>query len=87
MENNSIGIDIKKMTVNQAFTQYIEARSNILSPSTIRGYNIIKKSRLQLIKNINIKDLRINDVQRAVNFDSIVNDIINFLIVGKIKGT
>lgn len=70
MENNSIGIDIKKMTVNQAFTQYIEARSNILSPSTIRGYNIIKKSRLQLIKDINIKDLRINDVQRAVNFDS-----------------
>ena len=70
MENHSIGIDIRKMTVEQAFTQYIEARSNILSPSTIRGYNIIKKSRLQLIKDINIKDLRINDVQRAVNFDS-----------------
>ncbi len=70
MEAYALGIEIKNITVEQAFEQYIEARTNILSPSTIRGYRIIKTSRLQLIKDIKIKELRINDIQRAVNYDS-----------------
>lgn len=70
MEDNAIGIDYKNMTVYQAFTQYINSRSNILSPSTIRGYRNIQQYRLQVIMDIKINNLRINDVQRAVNFDA-----------------
>ncbi|MBQ8724790.1 MAG: site-specific integrase [Oscillospiraceae bacterium] len=69
---NSLGIgaNAKTMTVGQAFTQYINARDNILSPATIRGYNIIKKTRLQSIMLIEIHALTVNDVQYAVNQDA-----------------
>ncbi len=71
MENNAIGIDYKNMTVYQAFSQYINSRSNILSPSTIRGYQNIQRYRLQLKMDIKIGNLRLNDVQRAVNYDAV----------------
>ena len=59
-----------ELTVYGAFTHYIESRNNILSPSTIKGYNTIKNSRLQAIKDIKISKLTISDVQRAVNLDA-----------------
>lgn len=60
----------KDLTVEQAFSDYIDSRDNILSPSTIKGYNIIKNARLQLIMDIPIFKLTLNDVQKAVNHDS-----------------
>ena len=60
----------KCMTVEQAFTQYIDARDHILSPSTIRCYEIIRDIRLQSIMHINIMQLTINDIQRAINLDA-----------------
>ena len=68
--DNRIGVSPRNMTVEQAFTQYIEARDNVLSPSTIRGYNIIKNTRLQSIMTCNIMRLTLNDIQRAVNLDA-----------------
>lgn len=62
--------DKNELTVYGAFNRYIESRSNILSPSTIKGYNTIKNSRLQAIKDIKIKDLTVADVQMAVNLDA-----------------
>lgn len=60
----------KDLTVEQAFSDYIDSRDNILSPSTIKGYNIIKNARLQLVMDIPIFKLTLNDVQKAVNHDS-----------------
>lgn len=60
----------KELTVEQAFSDYIDSRDNILSPSTIKGYNIIKNARLQLVMDIPIFKLTLNDVQKAVNHDS-----------------
>lgn len=60
----------EELTIEQAFSLYIDSRNNILSPSTIKGYNIIKNSRLQLIKNIPVSELTVNDIQKAVNIDS-----------------
>ena len=68
--DKAIGAVPRSMTVEQAFTQYIETRDNVLSPSTIRGYNIVKNTRLQSIMKINILQLSINDIQRAVNMDA-----------------
>lgn len=58
------------LTVYEAFDKYIDSRDNILSPSTIRGYNTIRDSRLQYISDIKLADLTIADVQRAVNEDA-----------------
>ena len=68
--NKALGIVPRAMTVEQAFSQYIEARDQVLSPSTIRGYTVIKETRLQAIMRINIVQLTINDIQRAVNLDA-----------------
>jgi len=66
----AIGVTPKYMTVEQAFTQYIEARDQVLSPSTIRGYHIVRDTRLQSIMRCNIMQLTMNDIQRAVNLDA-----------------
>lgn len=60
----------KSISVYNAFTNYIESRNNILSPSTIRGYKIIRNSRLQLIRDMKIDELKAIDIQRAVNLDA-----------------
>ena len=58
-----------ELTVNEALDEYITVNSNVLSPSTLRGYRMIKDTRLQEIKDIPITKLKPIDVQRAVNFD------------------
>ena len=59
-----------EMTVYQAISTYMDTRSNILSPSTIKGYKTIREARLQLIRNIKLCDLTVSDIQRAVNHDA-----------------
>ena len=39
--------DTSSMTVTQAIDRYIDERSNMLSPSTVRGYRAIQKNRFQ----------------------------------------
>lgn len=63
-------VEDNQLTVNGAFTKYIESRNNILSPASIKTYETIKASRLQLIKDIKINKLKVADVQMAVNYDA-----------------
>ena len=63
LHSHSLSSYSDKMTVYDAMNFYIESRSNILSPSTIRGYNIILSSRLQQIMGIRIKELRTQEVK------------------------
>lgn len=56
-----------KLTVEQAVDRYIESKSAILSPSTIKGYNGVKKSRMDKIKKTPIGDLTQDQIQRWVN--------------------
>ena len=56
-----------KLTVEQAIDRYIETKSAILSPATIRGYNGVKKSRIDKIRKTPIGDLTQDQVQRWVN--------------------
>lgn len=56
-----------KLTVAQAIDHYIEARSNILSPSTLRTYRHIQTYRFQSIKKADITKLCLADLQSAVN--------------------
>lgn len=55
------------LTVEKAIEKYIETKSSILSPSTIRGYKGIQESRIEEIKTTQLSDLTHDKVQRWVN--------------------
>lgn len=60
----------KRKTLTQAIDDYIEARRNILSPATIRGYQSIKKNRFQTMMKRDIFDVTPEQWQRAVNLEA-----------------
>ena len=67
------GYEIEKripLTVGKAIDNYIEAKSGTLSPSTIRGYKVVRKNYLQEIMDLNISDLTQTDIQLAVSTDA-----------------
>lgn len=55
------------MTVGEAIDRYIESKSNVLSPSTVRGYRTVRKSNLQTLMDKPLAELTPDDIQRAVN--------------------
>ena len=57
----------KKITVGAALDEYIESKDKVLSPSTIRGYKCIRRSRFTGIMG---KDLRAVNWQKAVNTEA-----------------
>lgn len=56
-----------KTTVGQRIDEYIESRSNVLSPSTIAGYKKIRRQNLQSVMNMRPEDLTDARMQTAVN--------------------
>ena len=54
-------------TLSECIDAYIAARSNILSPSTIRGYTIVKKNRFKSIMDKEICDISHTVCQKAIN--------------------
>lgn len=60
----------KKKTVTKAIDDYIEARRNILSPSTIRGYKTIQDNRFQALMKKDIFSITQEECQRAVNLEA-----------------
>lgn len=59
-----------RITVSSAIDAYIEARSNVLSPSTIRGYRAIQKGRFQAVMTRDISAITPEQWQRAVNAEA-----------------
>jgi len=57
-------------TLSDSISRYIEARSNILSPSTIRGYRIIQRNRFKSVMDRPIWDISHNEWQRVVNIEA-----------------
>lgn len=63
---NGIKVEMaKNVTLSKVIDKYIESRSNVLSPSTIKGYRSIQSGRFQSVMNKKITDIR--------NWQSIVN--------------
>lgn len=56
-----------RKTLTKAMDDYIEARQNVLSPSTIRGYRIIQNNRFQQYTSRDISKMTQEQWQRAVN--------------------
>ena len=57
----------KKLTLTAAIDNYITSRENVLSPSTIRGYRTIQRTRFQSIMKASVSDLTPERCQKAVN--------------------
>ena len=57
-------------SIKTAMNEYVNCRSNIIEPTSLRMYHEIIRNRLQSIQHIKIKDLRIIDIQCAVNLES-----------------
>lgn len=60
------------VTVGQAIDRYIESKTNVLSPSTIRQYRVQRSGDLQELMDVPVDDLTQEQIQRAVNSDSAV---------------
>lgn len=59
-----------KITVGEAIDQYIESKSNILSPSTIREYRRMRKQYLKTIIDKPVFKLSNQEVQAAINIEA-----------------
>ena len=57
----------KKITLSQAIDEYIENRTNTLSPLTIRGYRIIQKNRFQSEMDRPIEEIDPKEWQGIIN--------------------
>ncbi|HNW87042.1 MAG TPA: site-specific integrase [Candidatus Limiplasma sp.] len=55
------------LTVGAAIDKYIDARTAILSPATVRVYRQTRHCYYAPIENVRLKDLRSEDIQRAMN--------------------
>ena len=59
--------EYRTLTFEQAYEAYMEAKSNLLSPSTIRGYKNMFRNLPEDFKRMRIFDISNIDVQKIVN--------------------
>lgn len=65
--NESVLTGQKRATMSGCMQEYINIKSNVLSPSTIRSYRQISRMYPKWFIDFNIYDLTQADIQRAVN--------------------
>lgn len=56
-----------RITLGQAMRQYIDNRDNLLSPATIRMYNVLHRSAYETISQKPVLEITREDVQHAIN--------------------
>lgn len=59
------------LTFAQAMSQYIQGKSNILSPSTILNYKRLMNQKFQALNEKNIYDITQDDIQQYINQESV----------------
>lgn len=58
------------VTLDAAITDYINSCSNVLSPSTIRGYENIRKNHFPALMKMKVTEISKRDLQNAANEES-----------------
>ncbi len=61
---------VNDITLRDAFSEYINARNKILSPTTLRSYTKISKRQFQGIIHAKLADITSETVQKAVNIEA-----------------
>lgn len=67
LEDKWSGRDRLRMTFDEAAKDYINGKRNTISPSTIRGYESIRKTLPDVIKNRQLEDITAWDIQKYIN--------------------
>lgn len=62
--------NLKRFTVGQALDGYMDLKRNVLSPSTMHGYGIIRRNRLQSLMTMDIHEVDSFAMQKAINEDA-----------------
>lgn len=60
----------KTISLHDAIVDYIENRSEVLSPATIRGYHVILDNRFPALMKMQIKNIDEDAIQEAINADA-----------------
>lgn len=60
-----------RMTLGEAFDSYIESKSAVLSPSTLRSYKTIRRNYLKELMPKPIDSLSLNIIQKALNKEAL----------------
>lgn len=60
-----------EMTVGEAIDKYIESKSNVLSPSTIRSYRSYRQNYLQGLMNVELDDVANQIIQSEINKEAL----------------
>lgn len=56
-----------RITLGEAVDGYIESKSRVLSPSTLRGYGVIRRNHLTALMNKDISSITNKELQWAIN--------------------
>lgn len=63
--------DPGRVTIGQAIDDYISAKSNVLSPSTLRSYKSYRRNRFQSLMDCKVSDVTTVMLQKAINKESV----------------
>ena len=64
---NHIDVNRSELPLRDAVERYIKSKENVLSPSTVRGYNNILKNHIPTLMAVKIRDLNAEMVQEEFN--------------------
>lgn len=70
LHHKEISRDSSAMTLDEAMGKYIESKDGILSPSTIRGYENIRRNNLRGLMDMKLNRLTPQVIQRAINAEA-----------------
>lgn len=59
--------DITATPLGIAIDEYIDLKSNVLSPSTVRGYRKVRRNNFQELMPVPVRELDSETIQRAIN--------------------
>lgn len=62
-----------RLTFGQALDEYIELRSSVLSPATIREYKRSRRKDLQGLMNMPLERITQNDIQKEINREALTH--------------
>ena len=65
-----VQLDNANLTVNEAIDAYVKLKSNLLSPSTIRFIDNVKRNHLKNIQNTKLNKLNRNVIQQTINVEA-----------------
>lgn len=59
--------NVLNLTIYEATERYIESKKGVLSPTTIKGYDVILKNRIVMIKSLTLRQISSADIQQFIS--------------------